>query len=119
MGGYRVQGRGADAAKRMMDDALALQEAGIFSLVLEMVPAELAGRITAALKIPTIGIGAGPKCDGQIIVLHDILGFDEEFNPKFLKKYANLGKVVRDAVSTYDQEVKAGSFPSAEHSFKD
>ena len=89
MGGYRVQGRGADAAKRMMDDALALQEAGIFSLVLEMVPAELAGRITAALKIPTIGIGAGPKCDGQIIVLHDILGFDEEFNPKFLKKYAN------------------------------
>ena len=119
MGGYRVQGRGADAAKRMMDDALTLQEAGIFSLVLEMVPAELAGRITEALKIPTIGIGAGPKCDGQIIVLHDILGFDEEFNPKFLKKYANLGKVVRDAVSTYDQEVKAGSFPSAEHSFKD
>ena len=87
MGGYRVQGRGADAAKRMMDDALTLQEAGIFSLVLEMVPAELAGRITEALKIPTIGIGAGPKCDGQIIVLHDILGFDEEFNPKFLKKY--------------------------------
>jgi 3-methyl-2-oxobutanoate hydroxymethyltransferase len=102
-----------------MDDALTLQEAGIFSLVLEMVPAELAGRISAALKIPTIGIGAGPQCDGQILVLHDLLGFDEEFKPKFLKKYANLGKVIKDAVSAYDEDVKAGSFPAAEHSFKD
>ena len=119
MGGYRVQGRGAEAAKRIMDDALTLQEAGIFSLVLEMVPAELAGRITAALKVPTIGIGAGPQCDGQILVLHDLLGFDDEFNPKFLKKYAKLGGVIRDAVNAYDQDVKAGSFPAAEHSFKD
>lgn len=119
MGGYRVQGRGDEAAKRIMEDALTLQEAGIFSLVLEMVPAELAGRISAALKIPTIGIGAGPKCDGQILVLHDLLGFDEEFKPKFLKKYANLGKVVKEALTAYDDDVKAGSFPAAEHSFKD
>jgi len=119
MGGYRVQGRGVEAAQAMLDDARALEEAGIFALVLEMVPAELARRITETLKVPTIGIGAGPICDGQVLVLHDILGFDEGFNPKFLKKYANLGKVVREAVEAYDTEVKSGAFPGPDHSFKD
>lgn len=119
MGGYRVQGRGDAQAKAMIEDALALQEAGAFSLVLELVPMGLASRITAELRIPTIGIGAGPKCDGQIIVLHDILGFDDEFQPKFLKKYANVGSIVRDAVTAYDRDVKAGAFPTEEHAFKD
>lgn len=119
MGGYRVQGRGPDAQKALLDDAKALEAAGAFALVLEMVPLDLAAKVTAELRIPTIGIGAGPKCDGQIIVLHDILGFDEGFNPKFLKKYADLGKAVRDAVTAYDRDVKSGAFPTMEHSFKD
>ncbi len=119
MGGYKVQGRGEPASQALLDDAKALQDAGCFSIVLEMVPMPLAERVTKALKIPTIGIGAGPKCDGQIIVLHDILGFDESFNPRFLKKYAELGRVIRDAVTAYDQEVKANTYPSDEHGFKD
>lgn len=119
MGGYRVQGRGKAAADALIEDAKALEDAGAFGLVLEMIPAELAGKVTEAVKIPTIGIGAGPKCDGQILVLHDILGFDEHFNPKFLKKYANLGKVIRDALSAYDRDVKSGVFPSEEQSFKE
>jgi 3-methyl-2-oxobutanoate hydroxymethyltransferase len=118
-GGYRVQGRGDAAAQALLDDAKALEEAGAFAVVLEMVPRALAAKVTAALKIPTIGIGAGPDCDGQVLVLHDILGFDESFNPKFLKKYANLGKVVRDALLAYDRDVKGGAFPSDEQSFKD
>jgi 3-methyl-2-oxobutanoate hydroxymethyltransferase len=118
IGGYKVQGRG-EAGQALVDDALALQEAGAFSVVLEMVPASLAEKVTKALKIPTIGIGAGPKCDGQVLVLHDILGFDEGFNPKFLKKYANLGQIVRDALTAYDQEVKGGAYPTDEHGFKD
>lgn len=119
LGGFKVQGRGGAAAQRMMDDALALQDAGVFGIVLEMVPQTLAATVTQALKIPTIGIGAGPKCDGQIIVLHDILGFDEGFNPKFLKKYANLGQDIRAAVTAYDREVKSGVFPGEEHAFKE
>jgi 3-methyl-2-oxobutanoate hydroxymethyltransferase len=118
-GGYKVQGRGAQAAQALLDDAKALEDAGAFGIVLEMIPAELAGRVTQAVKIPTIGIGAGPKCDGQIIVLHDILGFDENFNPKFLKKYANLGKLIREAVTAYDRDVKSGAFPTDEQSFKE
>lgn len=119
MGGYRVQGRGAAAAEALLEDALALQEAGAFALVLEMVPVGLAAKVTQALQIPTIGIGAGPDCDGQIIVLHDMLGFDEAFNPKFLKKYANLGRDICEAVKAYDRDVKSGAFPAAEHAFKD
>lgn len=118
LGGYRVQGRGVEAAQRLADDARALEEAGVFAIVLEMVPAELAGRISAAVKVPTIGIGAGVACDGQILVLHDLLGFDEQFNPKFLKKYANLCQIVRGAVKAFDHDVKAGVFPGAEQSFK-
>jgi 3-methyl-2-oxobutanoate hydroxymethyltransferase len=119
MGGYKVQGRGEAAGQALLDDALALQEAGCFSVVLEMVPSALAERVTKALRIPTIGIGAGPRCDGQVLVLHDLLGFDEGFNPKFLKKFADLGKAVREAVSAYDGEVKAGVYPGEQHGFKD
>jgi 3-methyl-2-oxobutanoate hydroxymethyltransferase len=119
MGGYRVQGRGNDAAQQILDDAHALQDAGIFALVLEMVPERLAERITASLHVPTVGIGAGAKCDGQILVLHDILGFDSGFSPKFLKKYANLGDTVQQALDAYDRDVKGGVYPGPEHSFKE
>ncbi len=118
LGGYRVQGRG-EAADVLLRDALALEQAGAFAVVLEMVPLELAARVSKALRIPTIGIGAGPHCDGQILVLHDVLGFDEGFNPKFLKKYAQLGQTVRDAVTAYDQDVKTRAFPTLEQSFKE
>jgi 3-methyl-2-oxobutanoate hydroxymethyltransferase len=119
MGGYRVQGRGGSEAKALLEDAKALEDAGVFALVLELVPMALAARVTKALAVPTIGIGAGPNCDGQILVLHDILGFDEEFQPKFLKRYAALGKTVKDALKAYDRDVKAGAFPTEEQAFKD
>jgi 3-methyl-2-oxobutanoate hydroxymethyltransferase len=119
IGGYKVQGRGEKAAQAMLEDALALQDAGVFSIVLEMVPMGLAGKLTEALKVPTIGIGAGPRCDGQIIVLHDILGFDESFSPKFLKRYASLGKDIKAAVAQYDREVKSGAFPTEANAFAD
>jgi 3-methyl-2-oxobutanoate hydroxymethyltransferase len=117
MGGYRVQAKDKVAAKQLMEDAVSLAEAGIFALVLEMIPAQLAGEVTAAIDIPTIGIGAGPMVDGQVLVLHDLLGFDQEFNPKFLKKYANLGALVREAINHYDSDVKQGLYPLVEHSF--
>ncbi len=119
MGGYKVQGRGEEARKKLTEDALALEAAGVFALVLEMVPESLARDISEQVKIPTIGIGAGPGCDGQILVLHDLLGFDADFNPKFLKKYANLSDVIESALREYDHEVKSGIFPTAQHSFKD
>lgn len=119
LGGYKVQGRGDKAAQAMLEDAMALAEAGAFAIVLEMVPMRLAAKLTEALPIPTIGIGAGPDCDGQIIVLHDILGFDENFSPKFLKRYANLGRDIKAAVSQYDQEVKTGVFPTQANAFAD
>jgi 3-methyl-2-oxobutanoate hydroxymethyltransferase len=118
LGGYKVQGRG-DAAKELLVDAKALAAAGVFSVVLEMVPSTVAAQVTAAVQVATIGIGAGPDCDGQVLVLHDILGFDAEFNPKFLKKYADVGRIVRDAVTAYDKDVKSRAFPTAEHGFKD
>lgn len=119
IGGYKVQGRGEKAAQTMVEDALALQEAGAFAIVLEMVPMGLAEKLTRQLKIPTIGIGAGPGCDGQIIVLHDILGFDESFSPKFLKRYASLGKDIKAAVAQYDRDVKTGVFPTEANAFAD
>lgn len=119
MGGFRVQGRGDDAAARLLQEAKEVEKAGAFAVVLEMVPAALAKKVSASLSIPTIGIGAGPDCDGQIIVLHDMLGFDDAFNPKFLKKYASLAKTIRESVSAYDKEVKSGIFPAPEHSFKE
>lgn len=116
MGGYKVQGR-KDQAERIMDDARAVQEAGAFSVVLEGIPAPLAARITAELSIPTIGIGAGPECDGQVLVIHDILGLCEKYSPKFVKRYAELAPIITEAVTSYVDEVRAGEFPTAEHSF--
>jgi 3-methyl-2-oxobutanoate hydroxymethyltransferase len=118
VGGYRVQGRAEDAAARMLDDARALEAAGASLLVLELVPAALASRITEALRIPTIGIGAGAGCDGQVLVLHDMLGLNEGFNPKFLRRFADLAGPVRDAVRTYVDDVRARRYPGPEHSFE-
>jgi len=118
-GGYRVQGRGDEAARLLKENALALQDAGVFCLVLECVPASLARDITDSLDIPTIGIGAGPDCDGQVLVIQDLLGMDREFKPKFVKQYAGIFDIIKDAVDTYAGEVKNGSFPDKEHCFKE
>jgi 3-methyl-2-oxobutanoate hydroxymethyltransferase len=118
LGGYRVQGRDAGAADRLLADAKALEVAGSCAIVLELLPSELARSISAALTIPTIGIGAGPGCDGQVLVLHDMLGLNEGFNPKFLKRFAELGEAVRQAVRAYGAEVRDGSYPGREHSFE-
>ena len=117
LGGYRVQGATDSSAKQILDDAKALEDAGVFSLVLEMVPQALGKKVSESLRIPTIGIGAGPHCDGQVLVLHDLLGFDESFAPKFLKKYLNLSASIKSALAEFDGDVKAGSFPKAENSF--
>lgn len=117
MGGYRVQGREAAQAAQILDDARAVVEAGACALVLEGIPAELAARITAATPIPTIGIGAGPGCDGQVLVIHDILGLCEKYAPKFVKRYADLSGIIRQGVDAYIREVKDGTFPGPEHSF--
>lgn len=117
-GGYRVQGRGAAAADQLLADAQALEEAGAAMLVLELVPAKLARRVTDALTIPTIGIGAGVNCDGQVLVLYDLIGLDETFNPRFLKKYARLGGNVRDAVAGFAEEVRSRRYPTPDHSFE-
>jgi 3-methyl-2-oxobutanoate hydroxymethyltransferase len=114
LGGFKVQ---RDAA-RLLDDALAVEAAGAFALVVECVPAELGGRITEAVKIPTIGIGAGPHCDGQVLVTPDLLGLFSDFRPRFAKQYADLGGAMRDAVEAYCREVREGTFPGPEHSFR-
>jgi len=119
LGGYKVQGRGDAAERRLLDAAKALEQAGAFAIVLELVPAPLAAKVTAAVAVPTIGIGAGPACDGQVLVLQDLLGFDKDFSPKFLKKYANLGDTIVQALRSYDADVKAMAFPSAEQSFNE
>jgi 3-methyl-2-oxobutanoate hydroxymethyltransferase len=115
--GFRVQGKKAADAKRILDDALFLQRAGVFSLVLEGIPMELARKITRALKIPTIGIGAGPYCDGQVLVLDDLLGFGETPSPKFVKRYASLRKPMVNAIQRYVGEVRARKFPTKEFSY--
>ena len=117
LGGYRVQGREEETARRLEADAAALESAGAFSIVLELVPAALAGKITAARGIPTIGIGAGAACDGQVLVLPDLLGLNDEFAPKFLKRYASLADEVRAAVGKFGDEVRSGAYPDAGHSF--
>src|SRR5581483_4096451 len=117
LGGFRAQGRTAAAALALVDDALALEEAGAFALVLEAVPAPVAARITQALAIPTIGIGAGPACDGQVLVLHDMLGLNDRFTAKFVKRYAALAEDVRAAAARYAAEVREGRYPGPEHSF--
>jgi len=117
LGGYRLQAKTAEAQERLLTDARALADAGCFSLVLEKVPAEAARLVTHELAIPTIGIGAGPDCDGQILVLHDLLGLFETPPLKFVKQYACLAAEVREAVAAYAQDVRAGKFPAEEHTF--
>ena len=116
-GGYRVRGRTVEQARQIVRDALALEEAGAYAVVLELVPAPLSRFISEKLTIPTIGIGAGPGCDGQVQVLHDMLGLFTDFVPRHAKRYANLGKAMKDAFCQYSQEVRDGSFPTARESF--
>lgn len=118
LGGYKVQGRDAQAS-HLLDDARAISDAGAFSVVLEKVPATLADTITQAIPIPTIGIGASPGCDGQILVVDDMLGLFTEFKPKFVKRFATLGDTAADAIRAYAKEVRARSFPATEHTFSD
>lgn len=117
LGGYRVQGRDDETAERLRADAKALEQAGAFAIVLELLPAPLASEITKSLTVPTIGIGAGPACDGQVLVLHDMLGLNDRFAAKFVKKYANLADEVRDAAARFTAEVREGRYPGPEHSF--
>jgi 3-methyl-2-oxobutanoate hydroxymethyltransferase len=117
LGGYKVQGRTADAARLLLEDALALEDAGCFSLVLESVPDRVGAAITERLRIPTIGIGAGPGTSGQVLVLHDLAGLFDRFTPKFAKRYAELGAALRQAVVEYGEEVRRRAFPGPEHSY--
>jgi 3-methyl-2-oxobutanoate hydroxymethyltransferase len=117
LGGYRVQGRTEADAARLLDEARRLEDAGVFAMVLELVPAELARRITSAVTVPTIGIGAGSACDGQVLVLHDLLGLNDRFHPKYLKRYAAMAEEVRAAVGRFREDVRAGRYPEPEHSF--
>jgi 3-methyl-2-oxobutanoate hydroxymethyltransferase len=117
LGGFRVQGKDEQSAIRLIDDALQLQEAGAFAIILETIPAPLAVRITERLRIPTIGIGAGPGCDGQIQVFHDMLGLIEGFTPRHAKHYAEIGREMEEAIQRYMAEVQAGEFPDPAHSF--
>src|SRR3989338_2594044 len=116
-GGFKAQGKTENAQKKLLSDALALQEAGCFSVVLESIPSELAQNVTRQLRIPTIGIGAGPECDGQVLVIYDLLGLDARFNPKFLKKYAHGESIICESVSHYIRDVKEKKFPTKDHSF--
>jgi 3-methyl-2-oxobutanoate hydroxymethyltransferase len=117
MGGYRVQGREEPQAAQLREDARAVAEAGACALVLEGIPAVLGAEITREIPIPTIGIGAGPGCDGQVLVIHDILGLCEKYAPKFVKRYADVSATIRQGVDSYIREVKDGTFPGPEHSF--
>ena len=118
MGGHRVQGRRAGERERVLDDARAVQAAGAFAVVLECIPLDLAAAITAELAIPTIGIGAGAHCDGQVLVLHDLIGLSNDWTPRFAKRYAEVGREVVRAASAYVQEVKSGAFPSEAQAFR-
>lgn len=117
LGGPRVQGRRPDSATALIEAAQRLEEAGAFAVVLELVPAALAARVSETLTIPTIGIGAGPSCDGQVLVLHDLLGLNDQFAPRFLKRYASLATDVRSAIRAFGDDVRGGTYPDAAHSF--
>lgn len=117
LGQFKVRGKEVEEAKKIVLDAANLEKAGVFSLVLECIPMEVAQIITEKLKVPTIGIGAGPYCDGQVIVFHDLVGFSDGWNPKFVKKYADLHQVISLAVKEYVNDIKKGKFPDAEHSY--
>ncbi len=118
LGGFKMQGRDAAAAKQIIDDAKALEDAGVFSMILEAVPAPLGKLVAEAVKVPVIGIGAGPDVDGQVLVTHDMIGLFDKFVPKFVKQYTNIRKVILDALNEYKQEVVDVQFPAPEHSFK-
>jgi 3-methyl-2-oxobutanoate hydroxymethyltransferase len=117
LGGFKVQGREAGGRERLLADARALEDAGAYAIVLEAIPADIAREITASLSIPTIGIGAGTGCDGQVLVSYDMLGMDDTFKPRFVRRYATLGATIRDAVSHYVSDVRGGAFPSDAESF--
>jgi 3-methyl-2-oxobutanoate hydroxymethyltransferase len=118
LGGFKTQGKTAGAALRLVDEAVALEEAGCFSVVLEAVPAPVAAEVTRRLSVPTIGIGAGPDCDGQVLVYHDLLGLTEGHLPRFVKRYANLSREIRDALESYADEVRSGTFPEEQHTYE-
>ncbi|MEB1812912.1 3-methyl-2-oxobutanoate hydroxymethyltransferase [Adlercreutzia mucosicola] len=117
LGGFKVQGKTADSARKLLEDARAVEEAGAFAVVLEAIPAELAARVSAELTIPTIGIGAGAGCDGQVLVNQDMLGTFTDFTPKFVRRFAEVGEVMRGAYAEYDRCVKDGTFPAPEHCY--
>ncbi|HBG21004.1 MAG: 3-methyl-2-oxobutanoate hydroxymethyltransferase [Desulfobacterales bacterium GWB2_56_26] len=117
LGGYKVQGKGIEEARRLLAEAKGLEEAGAFGIVIECVPSKLAKVLSASLAMPTIGIGAGVDCDGQVLVIHDMLGMFEKFTPKFVKKYADLAPLMKAAIKQYDEEVRAGVYPGTEHGF--
>jgi 3-methyl-2-oxobutanoate hydroxymethyltransferase len=117
-GGFKVQGRDDSAARRIVEDAKTLAEAGVYAMVVESVPEALGAAVTAAVPVPTIGIGAGPMCDGQILVMHDVLGLDPSWKPKFARRYAELGRQVGAALAAYRDDVRAGTFPSPDESFR-
>ena len=115
--GYKLQGRTKEGANKLIEDAIKLEKAGVFSIVLEMVTSEVGDAITRRVSVPTIGIGSGPNCDGQVLVLHDMLGIYQDIRPKFVKRYAELNKEIFDAVSSYNHEVKTGMFPEESNTF--
>jgi 3-methyl-2-oxobutanoate hydroxymethyltransferase len=117
LGGFKVQGKDARAAQKIIDDALSLEDAGAFSVLLEAVPAPIAKKVTERLNVPTIGIGAGVHCDGQVLVVHDMLGLFDRFTPKFAKRYVNLSEPMLKAFESYREEVLKGTFPTDQHSF--
>ena len=117
LGGFRIQGRTAEAAIQLVESAKALEHAGCFAIVLEGVPADVAGLVTEAVGVPTIGIGAGPDCDGQVLVYHDLLGLQDDLRPRFVRRYAELGSATVDALGRFAEDVRSGRFPSAEESY--
>jgi 3-methyl-2-oxobutanoate hydroxymethyltransferase len=117
LGGFKAQGRTAERARQLVDEALALEESGCFAVVLEAVPAQVARAVTQALSVPTIGIGAGADCDGQVLVWHDMLGYYEGQAPRFVKRYADLGKTITEALGRYAEEVRSGTFPEPQHTY--
>jgi 3-methyl-2-oxobutanoate hydroxymethyltransferase len=118
MGGFKVQGRGTEAARRLVDDARSLEQAGAYSIVLEGIPLEVAREITQTVSVPTIGIGAGVHCDGQVLVIYDLLGMDDTFKPKFVRRYESFADKIRAAVGNYVADVRSGTFPALEESFE-
>ena len=118
LGGFKIQGRDASAAKQIIEDAKALEDAGVFSIILEAVPAPLGKLVAECVSVPVIGIGAGPDVDGQVLVIHDVVGLFDRFVPKFVKQYTNVRKIMLDALNAYKQEVTESVFPGDEHSFK-